>query len=333
MVFTGHAIEARLYAEDPTVDFLPASGTIEAFAPVKDPKVRVDSGVEKGTVVGVDFDALLAKVTAHGKTRAEAAARLTRALECLHLGGPVNNRDFLVAILQHEEFLIGNTTTDFIERQNPMRNIEITDDELLRIARTSAMWIQGLNRKRAQVLRHIPSGWRNARLPDEQVQLSIGSAEITVSYHSQRDGGFLIDGYLNARVHEWSENSIDLEINGIRARHTITATDSRLYVQTQRSTVEVSVLPRFGVPEAQRTEGELIAPMPCKVVEIKVSDGDSVTAGQTLIILEAMKMEHHLKAPHDGTVAKVMVTLNAQVPNGLTLIVLDEDVSEKSVEG
>ncbi|WP_421118434.1 biotin carboxylase N-terminal domain-containing protein [Aquihabitans daechungensis] len=114
--FTGHAVEARLYAEDPAAGFLPATGTVEAFAPAADAAVRWDSGVEPGSVVGVDFDPMLAKVVAHAPTRTEAALRLALALERLHVGGVTTNRDFLVATLRAPEFLAGDTTTDFIER-------------------------------------------------------------------------------------------------------------------------------------------------------------------------------------------------------------------------
>ena len=112
--WTGSAIEVRLYAEDPDNDFLPATGTLSAYRPADEPTVRWDSGVEEGSVVGVDFDPMLAKVIAHAPTRAEAAGRLALALERMHLGGVVTNRDFLVATLRNEAFLAGDTTTDFI---------------------------------------------------------------------------------------------------------------------------------------------------------------------------------------------------------------------------
>ena len=117
--WSGSAIEVRLYAEDPDNDFLPATGTLSAYRPADEPVVRWDSGVEEGSVVGVDFDPMLAKVIAHGPTRAEAAGRLALALERMHLGGVVTNRDFLVATLRNEAFLAGDTTTDFIDRIDP----------------------------------------------------------------------------------------------------------------------------------------------------------------------------------------------------------------------
>ncbi len=116
LALDGHAIEARLYAEDPAAGFLPATGTLLDWAPAAAPRCRWDSGVERGSVVGVEFDPMLAKVIAHAPTRDEAALRLALALERSRIRGVTTNRDFLVAALRHPEFLAGHTTTDFIER-------------------------------------------------------------------------------------------------------------------------------------------------------------------------------------------------------------------------
>ncbi|MCP4221711.1 MAG: carbamoyl-phosphate synthase L chain ATP-binding protein, partial [Actinomycetia bacterium] len=131
---TGHAIEARLYAEDPSNDFLPATGTLEAFAPAPEPSVRWDTGVRAGSTIGIEFDPMIAKVIASGPTRPEAASALALALERLHIGGVVTNRDFLATVLRSLEFLAGETTTDFIERVKPAGKRQPGDDELFRLA-------------------------------------------------------------------------------------------------------------------------------------------------------------------------------------------------------
>ncbi|MGN6694670.1 MAG: acetyl-CoA carboxylase biotin carboxylase subunit, partial [Aquihabitans sp.] len=184
--FTGHAIEARLYAEDPAAGFLPAIGTVAAWAPADEPAVRWDSGVELGSVVGVDFDPMLAKVVAHAPTRAEAAGRLALALSRLHLGGVTTNRDFLVATLRTPEFLAGDTTTDFIERVGVPLSREPNPVEHARIAAAAALWLQERNRRAATVLRTMPSGWRNTRLPAQTVGLRWGEAETIVRYRARR---------------------------------------------------------------------------------------------------------------------------------------------------
>ena len=155
-------------------------------------------------MIGTRFDPKLAKVIAFAPTRAEAAGRLALALERSHLGGVVTNRDFLVATLRTPEFLAGDTTTDFIERVAPARSLELGDEELLRVARIAALWIQGANRADAKVLCTAPSGWRNARLPDQRTGFACGGREVQVSYRALRDGSFRISDGSVARIHTWS---------------------------------------------------------------------------------------------------------------------------------
>ncbi|MEE1570133.1 MAG: biotin/lipoyl-containing protein, partial [Acidimicrobiales bacterium] len=321
--FSGHSIEARLYAEDPSAGFLPATGTLVAFEPASTPEVRWDSGVEIGSHVGVEFDPMLAKVVSHGPTRTEAAGRLALALEHLHLGGVTTNRDFLVSTLRHPGYLSGDTTTDFIDRHSPTPDLSLTDDEVARAATTAAMWLQGRNRSEATVLAEIPSGWRNARLPEQQVTFNHGGAPIEVSYRSQRDGSFRVNGATDARVHRWSPQEVDLEVDGHRSTSRITGTVDKVFVQVSRGTAVFDVVPRFVVPGTEEPTGGLTAPMPGVVLELRVAVGDAVTTGQTLVILEAMKMEHHMKAPFDGHVAEMLVSAGQQVESGAVLLVID----------
>jgi propionyl-CoA carboxylase alpha chain len=319
----GAAIEARLYAENPAADFLPATGTLVAFEPAVSPAVRWDSGVAEGSVIGTRFDPMLAKVIAHAPTRSEAAGRLALALERSHLGGVVTNRDFLVATLRTPEFLTGDTTTDFIERVEPARSALLSGDELERIAGTAALWIQGANRALARVLRTAPSGWRNARLPDQRVGFAFGEREIEVSYRTLRDGSFRLGDGSIARVHAWSDDAIDVEIGGRRQRARVTRAHDRIGVQSPRGGAELVIQPRFVLPGDDAPSGGLVAPMPGRVIDLRVRAGDAVRRGDTLVVLEAMKMEHPLKAPEDGVVAEVRVAVGDQVENGVLLLVVE----------
>lgn len=326
----GAAIEARLYAENPTRDFLPATGRLDAYEAAGEPSVRWDSGVEQGSVVGTDFDPMLAKVIAHGPTRAEAAGRLALALERLHLGGIVTNRDFLVATLRTEEFIAGDTTTDFIERVNPQRAIDLTDDELERIARVGALWIQGANRAEATVLASTPSGWRNARMPFERVGLALGDREWLIRYRSMRDDSFEFEDSSHARIFSWADDSIDVEIAGRRQHARITRTANRLIVQCPTSDIEFTLIPRFVLPGEEEASGGLAAPMPGKVIEIRVAVGDTVSVGQTLILLEAMKMEHPMRAAVDGIVSEIRVAEGEQVENEALLLVIEQTEDDEA---
>jgi len=330
--FAGSAIEARLYAEDPARDFLPATGELVAFEPAASPEVRWDSGVAAGSVIGTDFDPMLAKVIAHAPTRSEAAGRLALALERSHLGGVTTNRDFLVATLRSPEFLAGDTTTDFIERVGPARSLELAGDELERVARVAALWIQGVNRAEARALAATPSGWRNARLPDQRLVLTHGEDEVTVSYRTLRDGAFRMGDGKHARIHAWSPDGIDVEIDGRRSRARITRAGDRIVVHGPRGDVELGVRPRFEVPGAEETSGGFVSRMPGKVIDLRVRVGDAVRAGEILMVLEAMKMEHPIHATEDGVVAEVRVSLGEQVEKGALLLVV-KPADAKNADG
>jgi propionyl-CoA carboxylase alpha chain len=322
IVLRGHSIEVRLCAEDPLVGFLPATGTLVAFAPSPEPSLRWESGVEKGSLVTVDFDPLLAKIISHAPTRELAAAALALGLERLHLGGVTTNRDFLVNVLRDEHFLNAETTTDFIERFDPLRTLDLDDDELTRVACAGALWLQGRHRADAHVLADIPSGWRNARLPRQQVELLYGESSIEVNYVRRRDGTFDLGELGHAVVHDWSDDHIDVEVNARRRRARVTQAGGHLYVQSLHGTVDFEIVERFEVRRQEPRAGGLSAPMPGRVLEVRVAPGQQVHTGETLIVLEAMKMEHVISASTDGTVDEVLVAKDDQVESGAPLLTM-----------
>ncbi|MEO1065327.1 MAG: biotin carboxylase N-terminal domain-containing protein [Actinomycetota bacterium] len=325
LTFTGHAIEARLYAEDPANDFLPAIGPVDAFEPAAEPAVRWDTGVRAGSVVTVDFDPMIAKVTAHAPSRTEAAGRLALALERLSIGGVTTNRDFLAATLRTPEYLAGDTTTDFIDRVDPPRGRVLDADERDRLAAAAVAWLQGAHRVEATIMPSIPSGFRVGRLADERVDLDLDGEELTVAYRRERDGSFRIDPGGRAVVHEWTADSVDVELDGRRRRYAVAREGDRLHLTGGRGGVTVGLVPRFTVPEAELPGGTVAAPMPGRVLEVRVDVGDRVEAGQVVVVLEAMKMENHLRAPAAGVVAEVRVALDEHVDKDLPLLVIDEE--------
>jgi len=331
--FTGHAIEARLYAEDPANDFLPVIGTLHAWAPADQPSTRWDSGVELGSIVGVEFDPMLAKVISHAPTRTEAAGRLALALERSHLGGVITNRDFLAAALRSPEFLSGDTTTDFIERAALPARRELTPGEQAHVAVAVSMWQQASNHADSIVLPAVRSGFVLGRLPAQSIDWMIGNDEVTVRYRSRRDGTFSIGANAEngiATIHNWNPNLIDIEWQNHRRSYRVTATEHTIYLTDGHGTVGLDRIPRFVVPGAEVPTGGLVAPMPGVVLEVRVSPGDKVASGQTLVVLEAMKMEHHMNAPSDGVVAEVRVVEGGQVDNGELLIVFESDLEEEN---
>ena len=321
--FFGSSIEVRLYAEDPGNDFLPVTGKLIAFEPANDPLVRWDIGIESGSVITSNFDPMLAKVISFGETRTEAANKLALALENSHFGGMKTNRDYLVSILRSEEYISGDTTTDFIDRVELNSEINLTSEEIENYAAVGAMWIQGKNRNEANVLSSISSGWSNGRLPHQEIKFNYNDKELLIRYKPQRDGSFITNNNKNLNIFDWNESFIDIEISNIRYRSKVTLENEKLLVHTHKGDILLNILPKFKLAEEVEIEGGLTAPMPGKVVEIKVKKGSTIKKGDTLVILEAMKMEHKVSAPANGKITEILVEKGEQVENGTTLVVVD----------
>ena len=328
ITWKGSSIEARLYAEDPSNDFLPATGKLVGYAPAAVPELRWDSGVERDSEIGTEFDPMLAKVIAYGPTREEAAGRLALGLERSHIAGVVTNRDFLVETLRSSEFLSGDTTTDFIERVGPARKRMRDEAERERMARLAVLWIQGENREKASVWKEFRSGWLSGRMPNQEVTLSFEGEPVRVQYQSMRDGRFRFAGGDCARVHDWTPNGLDAEIEGQRCRVRVTRDDDQLYLHGPSGDLSFVVEPRFILPGTEQTEGGFVASMPGKIIELRVQVGDRVQEGDTVLVLEAMKMEHPMRATEEGTVAQVLVEEGEQVEGGALLLVVEVEEVE-----
>jgi len=328
LTINGHAIEARIYGEDPGNDFLPTAGPVLLFERSKVAEARYDSGIETGSTVGIEFDPMLAKVIVHAPTRTEAALRLARVLQTTRVQGLTTNRDFLVSVLRHEAFLAGDTTTDFIERIDPPRNRKATREEMIEAAIAAAMVAQSVRRMNTKALRNIASGWRNSVMPPEFLEFNIGDEELTLQYQSQRDGSFLAmadDLKWPVFVRFWQGQEISLEIDGRLQQFTVVADGNRWITHGSGGQIELVELPRFPDLDRAGLAGGLTAPMPGNVVDTYVSAGEVVEEGQLLLILEGMKMEHRITAPQAGIVIELRVGKGDQVDNGELLVLLTEE--------
>ena len=328
----GHAIEARLYAEDVPAGFLPATGVLHRFA-VGD-GVRVDAGVADGSVVGTSYDPMLAKVIAHGATRADAARRLARALAGARLHGVTTNRDLLVGILREPEFLAGGTDTGYLTRHDPAELSASTADRAVAVhAAAAALAGQAGNRAGARVLGTLPSGWRNVAGAPQRVSYRWGDRTVEVAYRLGRGGPTIeVDGTAlpGLRVLGVTPETVDLEVEGIRrsvAVHRVEGSGAQgaatvCHLDSALGATALAEVPRFTDPAAEQRAGSLVAPMPGGVVRVSAAVGDDVTAGQPLLVLEAMKMEHTVTAPADGVLSEVHVAPGDQVTTGQVLAVV-----------
>ena len=320
--WNGWSIEARLYAEDPDNDFLPAIGTLIAFEQDETADARWDTGVTSGTKVGTDFDPMLAKVISYASNRTDAAMKLAKALESAHIGGVKTNRDFLINCLKSNAYIDGDTTTDFIERVNPDRKLILTDDQLDHVLAIAALWIQQKNRDESQVSKFMPSGWTNGRLPNRKNIFEYEGNEYIVEYKQNRNGNFIFSSNKSATVNSVDSDGIDMSFDNKRHYSKVTLSKNKILIHMPYGDVMLDIKPRFVIPGMEVTAGGLIAPMPGKVIDVKVKKGKKVKAGDTLVILEAMKMEHSIKASEDGTVSELLISLNDQVENGALLMIV-----------
>ena len=323
--FKGHSIEVRIYAEDPLNDFLPSNGKIIADRNHNLNQARWDSGVCEGMIIGTDFDPMLAKVISHDKTREHAASKLAKELENTHFGGFTNNIDFLINILRNDRFLKGDTTTDFIDRCQPPRSIELDSKEINFLLMSATLWIQNINHSNANVLRHIPSGWHNARLPFQRTKFEIDDEAFTVRYKQQRNGSFLDDNNQIAIINDVTDEFIDIEFDNVRRRVNITRYENLYLVQHDRGHKLIKLLPRFKNEQDLIHKGSLTSPMPGKVTEMNVKVGDNITKGQKLLVMEAMKMNHSISSDRDGIVKEIYVNKGDQLETGTSLLLLKSD--------
>ena len=316
----GHAIEARLYAEDPAREWAPQTGVLHRFELPRDARLRVDTGYVSGDTIGVHYDPMLAKVIVHAPTRAEAVRALARALERARIHGPVTNRELLVASLRHPEFGSPETLdTGFYDRNLPALAEAVPGEEYAAVAAALARAAAGRGR--------FGGGWRNLRSQDET--RTYGDHE--VRYRPTRAGGYEVSVPEGIGVVSAAPDRVGLEVAGV-VRHLDVAVYEDGVVHAGRH--RLTVRPRFADPREQTAPGSLLAPMPGTVVRVAdgLAVGDAVVAGQPLLWLEAMKMEHRVVAPASGTLTALHAAPGRQVEVGALLAVVSDDATTEAAQ-
>lgn len=327
----GHAIEVRLYAEDPAQDWRPQSGVLHKFqvpdvdaefAVPRNYGLRLDSGVVDGSVVGVHYDPMLAKVIAWGPDRRAAARRLAAALASARIHGLVTNRELLVNVLRDKAFLAGDTDTGYLDRigLDVLSRPLLDDVEHSALAAAVAL-AQGRRGK-------LPSGWRNVPSQSQRTSFLVGDRQIDVDYRFDRNGGLVVPE--GPRLVKASPAEVVLDIDGVRRSFAISQYGTVVEVDSSTGSVTLAVVPRFPDPTDKVAEGATVAPMPGTVVRVAVEQGAVVIAGEELLVLEAMKMEHRVVAAATGTVAQLLVRPGQQVEAGAVLAVVEPSEGSES---
>ncbi|MFP2990793.1 acetyl/propionyl/methylcrotonyl-CoA carboxylase subunit alpha [Mycobacterium intracellulare] len=339
----GHSIEARLYAEDPAREWQPQAGVMRAFeVPSARAEfgslgqrtgIRLDSGIADGFTVSIHYDPMLAKVISYAPTRRQAALVLADALTRARVHGLRSNRDLLVNVLRHPAFLDGATDTAFFDTHGLAElSAPLGDAAAVRLSAIAAALADAArNRALAPVLGAIPSGWRNLR-SGYQVKTygDDDGNEHRIQYRFDRTRLVLPDDP-SVQLVSATAKAVVLRMDGVDHHFSVRRydpSDSDVYVDSARGPVHLIALPRFPEPGSTVEKGSLVAPMPGNVIRLGAAIGDTVTAGQPLIWLEAMKMEHTITAPVDGVLAELDVKTGQQVEVGAVLARVEAPQSE-----
>ena len=334
IVTTGHSVEARIYAEDPTREFLPTGGVVHRLIEPHGPGVRVDSGIGPGSVVGSDYDPMLAKVIAHGDDREQALHRLDAALAATAIVGVTTNIGFLRRLLANDDVRAGRLDTGLVERRS--NDFAAAAVPTVALATAAALPLIGTANHadpwRATVgWRHGGPSWvpRHLELRDhDPIEVRIrhrsGFEWDVDTGDTDTDGGPCV-----ANVHEPDENgSVRAVVDGTVTHLTAHRIDDRIWISIHGSAWEIRDCDRS--PErslaaaAASGPGPICSPMPGNVIAVHVSVGEAVTAGQTVAIVEAMKMEHTLIAPADGVVTIIHAAIGDSVALDAPVVTIGE---------
>jgi pyruvate carboxylase subunit A/propionyl-CoA carboxylase alpha chain len=330
----GYSIEARLYAEDPAKGWQPQAGTVHRFevpgcarfAPhVRG--VRLDTGIVDGSIVSVFYDPMLAKVISYAPSRRRAAGVLADALVRTRIHGVRTNRNLLVNVLRHPAFLDGATDTAFFDTHGLAElAAPLADERAVELsALAAALSDAAQNRQNATVFTAAPSGWRNLASGYQAKQYSDSAGEThEVRYRFTR-AGVELPGHDGVTMVTAQPDRVVLAVDGVERPFDVARYGEQIFVDSPLGPVQLVALPRFPDPDAAVAQGSLLAPMPGSVLRVGAAVGDTVTAGQPLIWLEAMKMEHTVTAPSDGVLAELNVEAGQQVEVGAVLARVDTE--------
>ncbi|QQR98178.1 MAG: acetyl-CoA carboxylase biotin carboxylase subunit [Sphingobacteriales bacterium] len=324
----GHAIEVRLYAEDPANNFLPVSGTIVDWKPANIDGIRYDAGIESGSEISTFYDPMIAKIIAKGKNRAEAIAKLNLALKETVCTGFTTNKNFLSAILENSDFQNGNFDTHFLDNIFQYKGEQYTQGVLDNLT-CAVQHIRFLNRlEERKVAQGVPAGWRNNFYQAQQEKYAYQGFEFLVEYINKVDCleiSFADKKFSSKFIHKNNSNEVVLEIDGIRRKYNYSIVDNKYYISSATlGQIVLATVDRFPSIEADVVKGGYVAPMPGEVTTVLVKVGDQVKAGDALLKMISMKMENTIEAHTDSEVEEVYVVDKQFVEAGTLLFKMKE---------
>ncbi len=336
---SGHALEARVYAEDPARNFLPSTGRLNRLRPPKaDAHVRIDTGVREGDTVTPFYDPMIAKLIVWDHDRQGALRRMAAALQDYEIAGPATNVAFLRRLCLHPAFAGGDLDTGFIDRHRAdlLPESEAPSDTVLALAALAVVKGREAAAKAAAAASSDPGspwaltdGWRMNDEGHDVIRLVQGSTPVAVPLRYRRQGGYALalpQGEVPATATLDDDGTLTADLGGIRARAAIALAGSELTVIVQGTAWRFGVVDPFAAEDEEGGHGGVTSPMPGKVIQVLANAGDAVTRGQPLLILEAMKMEHTIAAPAEGKIAAINAAVGEQVNEGVVLVTFEEEV-------
>ncbi len=336
----GSAIEVRLYAEDPSNDFLPTFGRLSEYRTGSTPGIRYDGGVESGSEISTFYDPMLGKIISHAPTRREAAGRLQRALREMAIHGVTTNRDYLVEVLGEEDFLAGDTFTSYVGLHSDLLRPTVESSAL--DSHVAAAVIAGALARRCadSMWSFAPAGWRNLtsqrnlisyESPFSDEPLAVAYAwqgrkndSVLMSISGSPDLNVRILSVQNETLASGSQrHTLVLEIDSMAETFHVRTEGDTTWVNSSIGQFEFDEVPRFPISSIAAAAGGPTAPVPGRVVAVSVQAGDRVEANQTLVVMEAMKMEHRIEAAVAAVVREVLCVVGDQVDAHQVLVELD----------
>ena len=337
LAVNGHALEARIYAEDPEHGFLPATGSLSHLRfPTETPQVRVDIGVREGDPISVHYDPLIAKLIVHGSDRKECLRRMLGALSQTRVAGVTTNIDFLTSIIAHEGFFTANFDTGFIDRHlaDLVPGKSPASPDILGLAALYRVLQRAAHNRRDAASSNDPAspwwatdGWRPNLVEAECLTFHDGLAEHEVRVTAAGEDYLIHAGEraIHAAANLAADGALAAILDGTQRRVQTVEDHGQLIIFAAGHTHRLQQVTAGGHATQEEATGNLTAPMPGTVIEVTASEGQQVKQGDTLLILEAMKIEHTIVAPRDGTIQTLHYRAGDMVEEGVELLVLAEN--------
>ena len=324
----GYAIEARLYAEDPSNDFLPATGVVQLWDVPEVEGLRIETAIKSGSEISIHYDPMIAKIIIWDKSRSSAHRKMAYTLKHLKCLGLTTNQDFLLHLFEQPAIHNGDYDTHYIKNHFDVDSFKQNSEEQLELAAIACTLLDWNERnQRRTLLRSLPSGWRSNRYAPQEVAFYLGDEEIKIQYTAQGDNHFDIqidDNKRSVYLNEARKPHLSFRLDGVLYQASITRQGNKYFVHLPKTgNITLHKKERFPSKANTKIEGGYESPMPSQIIKVLVKAGQEIKADDPLMIISSMKMENTIAAEKDGTVAEVYAEEGQNVKAGFLLLKIE----------